>query len=177
MKRMSRIFALVIALAMLMSLSALASGEASGSKEPAEPVYTESAERNPDAAITLDGVAMGQVQRLVTTASQVFDGGEADTAHSTMAGLTQEDGVTYITSDSGNVVGVAIRNTGAFVLGGESDPALVAEKIRALLGDESYSERIAKIRDKYIANFGRSGEVGGQYLIDEVKKQVQKRNS
>ena len=53
----------------------------------------------------------------------------------------------------------------------------LAEKIRALLGDESYSERIAKIRDKYIANFGRSGEVGGQYLIDEVKKQVQKRNS
>ena len=53
----------------------------------------------------------------------------------------------------------------------------LAEKIRALLGDESYSERIAKIREKYIANFGRSGEVGGQYLIDEVKKQVQKRNS
>ena len=53
----------------------------------------------------------------------------------------------------------------------------LAEKIRALLEDESYSERIAKIRDKYIANFGRSGEVGGQYLIDEVKKQVQKRNS
>ena len=53
----------------------------------------------------------------------------------------------------------------------------LAEKIRALLGDESYSEKIAKIREKYIANFGRSGEVGGQYLIDEVKKQVQKRNS
>ena len=48
----------------------------------------------------------------------------------------------------------------------------LAEKIRALLGDESYSGRIAEIRDKYIANFGRSGEVGGQYLIDEIKKQV-----
>ena len=48
----------------------------------------------------------------------------------------------------------------------------LAEKIRALLGDESFSGRIAEIRDKYIANFGRSGEVGGQYLIDEIKKQV-----
>ena len=53
----------------------------------------------------------------------------------------------------------------------------LAEKIRGLLGDESYGERIRGIREKYIANFGRSGEVGGQYLIDEVKKQVQKRNS
>ena len=48
----------------------------------------------------------------------------------------------------------------------------LAEKIRALLGDGSFSGRIAEIRDKYIANFGRSGEVGGQYLIDEIKKQV-----
>ena len=48
----------------------------------------------------------------------------------------------------------------------------LAEKIRALLGDESFSGRIAEIRDKYIANFGRSGEVGGQYLIDEIRRQV-----
>ncbi len=51
----------------------------------------------------------------------------------------------------------------------------LAEKIRTLLGDESYGERIRQIRGKYIANFGRSGEVGGQYLIDEVKKQVKNR--
>ncbi|MBR6442803.1 MAG: membrane protein insertase YidC [Clostridia bacterium] len=51
----------------------------------------------------------------------------------------------------------------------------LAEKIRTLLGDESYGERIRQIREKYIANFGRSGEVGGQYLIDEVKKQVASR--
>ncbi len=53
----------------------------------------------------------------------------------------------------------------------------LAEKIRELLGDRSFGNRIAEIRGRYIANFGRSGEVGGQYLIDEVKKQVQKRNS
>ena len=48
----------------------------------------------------------------------------------------------------------------------------LAEKIRALLGDESFSGRIAGIRDRYIANFGRSGEVGGRYVLDEIKKQV-----
>jgi YidC/Oxa1 family membrane protein insertase len=51
----------------------------------------------------------------------------------------------------------------------------LSEKIRALLGDESYGRRIREIREKYIANFGRSGEVGGKYIIDEVKKQVQTR--
>ena len=56
----------------------------------------------------------------------------------------------------------------------EEIPGL-AEKIRALLGDESFGGRIAEIRNRYIANFGRSGEVGGRYLIDEVKKQVQSR--
>ena len=56
----------------------------------------------------------------------------------------------------------------------EEIPGL-AEKIHGLLGDESFGGRIAEIRDKYIANFGRSGEVGGQYLIDEVKKQVAER--
>ena len=51
----------------------------------------------------------------------------------------------------------------------------LSEKIRALPGDESYGRRIREIREKYIANFGRSGEVGGKYIIDEVKKQVQTR--
>ena len=105
-----------------------ASGESSGESSSSVTV-TDSAVANPDAAITLDGVAMGQVNRLVTTAAFVYDGGELDEAHSTMAGVTVEDGVTYITSTADNEVGIAIRNTGAFVLGGESDPALVAEKI------------------------------------------------
>ncbi len=53
----------------------------------------------------------------------------------------------------------------------------LAEKIRALLADGTYGERIAGIRDRYIANFGRSGEVGGQYLIDSVKEQVARRKA
>ena len=48
----------------------------------------------------------------------------------------------------------------------------LAERIRDLLEDRSYAARIAKIREDTIANFGRSGEVGGQYLIDAVKSRV-----
>ena len=51
----------------------------------------------------------------------------------------------------------------------------LAETIRGLCGDESYRERIAEIRDKTIANFGRSGEVGGRYILDEIRRQVQAR--
>ena len=51
----------------------------------------------------------------------------------------------------------------------------LAEKIRALTEDRSYAGRIAEIREKYIANFGRSGEVGGRYLIDLIKKQIAER--
>ena len=54
-------------------------------------------------------------------------------------------------------------------------PDGLAEKIRRLLADESYGERIREIRGKYIANFGRSGEIGGQYLIGAVKEQIAKR--
>jgi YidC/Oxa1 family membrane protein insertase len=53
----------------------------------------------------------------------------------------------------------------------------LAEKIRMLLGDDSYGGRIREIRDRTIANFGRSGEVGGQYLIDQVKHQVARRKA
>ncbi len=105
-----------------------ASGE-TGSSEPAEPTVTAAAEANPDQAITIDGVAMGQVQRLVTTASIAYDGGALDEALSTMDGVTVADGVTTILSEEDDTLGLAIRNTGAFILGGESDPALVAEKI------------------------------------------------
>ena len=106
-------------------------GDSSGSSEPAEPTYTTSAEENPDQAITLDGVAMGQVKKLVTTASIVYEGGELSEELSTYDNVTEEDGITYIVNEEreDDVVGIAIRNTGAFVLGGESDPELVAEKI------------------------------------------------
>ena len=52
----------------------------------------------------------------------------------------------------------------------------LAESIRALLTDKSYGTRIADIRTRYIANFGRSGEVGGKYLIYAVKEQILKRH-
>ncbi len=128
MKRLLSIL-LCLALACALGTGAFASGEASGEASAAEPTYSESGAADPDAAITLDGVAMGQVQQLVTTASVAYDGGEPDEAHSTGAGLTESGGVTAIVSDEDNAVGIAIRNTGAFVLGGASDPALVAEKI------------------------------------------------
>ena len=57
------------------------------------------------------------------------------------------------------------------------DMAGLAEKIRGLIGDGSYAERLREIRNRYFANFGRSGEVAGQYLIDEVKKQVAARKN
>ena len=52
----------------------------------------------------------------------------------------------------------------------------LAEKIRTLLEDESYGDRIREIREKTIANFGKSGEVGGRYILEQVKKAVQARN-
>ena len=51
----------------------------------------------------------------------------------------------------------------------------LAETIRGLCGDDSYRGRIAEIREKTIANFGRSGEVGGKYILDEIRRQVQAR--
>ena len=51
----------------------------------------------------------------------------------------------------------------------------LAEKIRGLLEDESFGERIRGIREKTIANFGRSGEVGGRYILEEIRKAIQKR--
>ena len=41
--------------------------------------------------------------------------------------------------------------------------------VEELLGSsEKYAAKIAEIREKYIANFGRSAEVGGQYIIDKI---------
>lgn len=125
---MKKLLCVLLSLVFVLSLGvgALAS---SGEASAVEPTVTESAAANPDKAITIDGVAMGQVQRLKTTVSVAYDAGEADESVSTMDGVEVKDGVTYITSSDENVLGVAIRNTGAFVLGGDSDPALVAEKI------------------------------------------------
>ncbi len=125
---MKKLLSILLCVALMFSLGSLAlasSGEAGASAA----TVSDSAAANPKQAITLDGVAMGQVQRLVTTASLVYEAGELDEALSTKDGLTEKNGVTTIVSDEDNTVGIAVRNTGAFVLGGDSDPALVAEKI------------------------------------------------
>lgn len=51
----------------------------------------------------------------------------------------------------------------------------IGMKIRELLNNKKFSENIRDIRRKYIANFGRSGEVGGQFIISAVKEQIRKR--
>ena len=117
-----------------------AEGESDGDSagEPAGPTVTASAEANPDQALTLDGVAMGQVRQLITTASIVYDGGELDEVLSTFDGVTTDGDTTLITLTEDDEVGLAVRNTGAFVLGGESDPDLVAEKINFSYITSSY---------------------------------------
>ena len=143
---MKKLFCVLLSVAMMLSLclGAFASsgevGDASAESEStaSEPTVTDSALANPDKAIVIDGVAMGQVQRLKTTASVLYDGGELDEALSTMDGVTEKNGVTTITSTEDDVLGLAIRNTGAFVLGGDSDPALVAEKINFSYITSSY---------------------------------------
>ena len=52
----------------------------------------------------------------------------------------------------------------------------LAHKIDQLLeNSEAYADQIRQIRDKYIANFGRSGEVGGKYILEQLlKRQEQK---
>jgi len=117
-----------------------AGGESAGDsgESSSEPTVTALAEANPDQAITLDGVAMGQVRQLITTAALAYDGGELDEALSTMDGVTQDGDTTKITLTEDDEEGIVIRNTGAFVLGGESDPALVAEKINFSYITSSY---------------------------------------
>ena len=57
-------------------------------------------------------------------------------------------------------------------IGLEVDPGQLdrlCPAIEELLGSsEKYASKIADIRQKYIANFGRSAEVGGQYIIDQI---------
>ncbi len=50
------------------------------------------------------------------------------------------------------------------------------EKLLELLEHrDEYRERNYQLRDKYIANFGHSGEVGGQYIIDSLREKIAKR--
>ena len=133
---MKKLFSILLCVAMVLSLSVGAF--ASAEMTLAEPTVTDAAAANPDQAIIIDGVAMGQVQRLQTTASVIYDGGELDEALSTMDGVTEDGAATYITTTEDNTVGIAVRNTGAFVLGGDSDPALVAEKINFSYITSSY---------------------------------------
>ena len=47
--------------------------------------------------------------------------------------------------------------------------------VEELLGSsEKYAEKILKIRQTYIANFGQSGQTGGQYIIDKLTKKDKK---
>lgn len=61
------------------------------------------------------------------------------------------------------------------------DPAEMSglnEKIRELLDHQSqYAEHIKGIREKYIANFGKSAEVGGQYILSQLKARKNKSQS
>ena len=50
----------------------------------------------------------------------------------------------------------------------------LAGKLQKLLDDApAYKEKIQAIRDKYIANFGHSGEVGGRYILNQLKTRQQ----
>ena len=49
-------------------------------------------------------------------------------------------------------------------------------KIRQLLdhgGD--YEKKILDIREQYIANFGKSGEIGGRYILSQLKERQKSR--
>ena len=134
---MKKFLSIFLSLVLVLSLGTAAFAS-SGELTVAEPSVSEAAAANPDQSIIIDGVAMGQVQRLQTTAAVVYDGGELDEKLSTLDGLRISKGVATLTSEQDDTLGVVVRNTGAFVLGGESDPALVAEKINFSYVTSSY---------------------------------------
>ena len=142
------------------------SGSGGSPSGPAEPTYSATAEANPDQAITLDGVAMGQVQQLITTASLVYDSGELDETLSTLDGVSEEGDVTTLTLNENNINGIVIRNTGSFVLGGESDPALVAEKINFSFVSGSYYPDWEAFCDALGYDAEKSIEEIAQELVD-----------
>ena len=63
-------------------------------------------------------------------------------------------------------------------VGIQVDPADLSgldEKINTLVRSSGiYEERIKQIRDKYIAHFGRSGEIGGKYILSQLLERQNK---
>lgn len=55
----------------------------------------------------------------------------------------------------------------------------LAERLDLLMASESeYAEKILTIREKYISNFGKSGEVGARYILTQLKnKQNENKNA
>ncbi len=51
----------------------------------------------------------------------------------------------------------------------------ISEKIDELIANGGeYAEKILSIREKYIANFGKSGEIGARYILKQLKERQQK---
>ena len=46
-----------------------------------------------------------------------------------------------------------------------------------LISQDKYAKHIEEIREKYIANFGTSGQVGGQYILSQLKARQQRAKS
>ena len=52
------------------------------------------------------------------------------------------------------------------------------EKLQFLFEQqEEYQKQNLELRDRYIANFGHSGEVAGKYIISSLKEKAQKRKN
>lgn len=49
----------------------------------------------------------------------------------------------------------------------------LADRLHALLKDQTQQETIRSLREKYIANFGHSGEIGAKYLMETIQKHIQ----
>lgn len=51
----------------------------------------------------------------------------------------------------------------------------IADRIEQLMANSNeYAEKILGIREKYIANFGKSGSIGGRYILKQLKERQQK---
>lgn len=53
----------------------------------------------------------------------------------------------------------------------------LAERIFAMLQNNSQGYTIASIRDRYIANFGKSGQVAAEYLISTIQEKINNRKA
>ena len=52
----------------------------------------------------------------------------------------------------------------------------LSERIKELTRQgESFSDKLLSIREKYISNFGRSGEVGAKYILSAIKEKQNKK--